>query len=119
MRILVVDDEPQILQQVQDFLIRKGHKALAVRSGDEALRAALDGGFDAALVDVRMPGMDGIAVMHELHRTKPLLPVVMMSGYTDVMVDEILAEGAAAWLDKPFTDPDKVIQTLKRVSGQM
>lgn len=118
MKILVVDDEPTILQQVQDFLIRKGHKVVGFRSGDDALRAALGGGFDAALVDVRMPGMNGIAVMQELHRTNPTLPVVMMSGYTDVSPEDILAEGAAAWLDKPFTDPDRVVQTLKKVSGK-
>jgi len=115
MRILVIDDEPQVLQQVQDFLFRKGHRAVTARSGDEALRALLDGEFDAVLTDVRMPGMDGVTVMHEIKKLRPKLPVVMMSGHSDVNADEMIAEGAAAWINKPFSDLGKLIQTLQSV----
>ena len=118
MKILVIDDEPQVLQQIQDFLGRKNHQVTTVRSGDDALRAVLDGGFDVVLTDVRMPGMDGVTVMHEIQRLRPGLPVVMMSGHTDVVADEMIAEGASAWVDKPFTDPDKVIQTLLSVTAK-
>lgn len=115
MRILVIDDEPPVLQQVQDFLFRKGHRAVTARSGDEALRALLDGEFDAVLTDVRMPGMDGVMVMHEIKKLRPKLPVIMMSGHSDVNADEMIAEGAAAWINKPFSDLSILIQTLQRV----
>ena len=114
-RLLIVDDEPAVLQQVEMLFTRRGFTIRTCRTGEEALDLVLSYPFDAALVDVRMPGIDGVEVMHEMQRTRPNVPVILMSGYTDVNSQELIAEGAAAWLDKPFTDVDKVVDTIHGV----
>ena len=116
LRILVIDDEPSVRQQVEDMLSRRGHVVRSAMSGEEGLGFALSDTYDVALIDVRMPGIDGVETMHEIHRIKPGLPVVLMSGYSDVDSANMIAEGAAAWLDKPFTDIENVCETLTRVS---
>jgi len=118
LRVLVIDDEPNVRQQVEDTLIRRGFFVRSAMSGEEGLTLALNEPFDVALVDVRMPGIDGVETMHELNRIRPVMPVALMSGYSDVDSASMLAEGAAAWLDKPFTDLDNVCDTLKRIAEE-
>jgi PAS domain S-box-containing protein len=83
-RILVVEDEDGVRDIVSRILTKAGYEVLAAGDPNEALKLCLDGTLqlDALLSDVIMPGMSGTQLAAELHRTRPDLPVLFMSGYT-------------------------------------
>lgn len=80
-RILVVDDDPEIGRMLSRALARHGYEVDAVTSGEEALAKAGDTVYDAALVDLVMPGMDGADLAGELRRVTPGLPIGLLTGY--------------------------------------
>ena len=69
--ILVVDDDPMVLATCQRILTLGGYAVLAAGSGADALRLARNATIDLALLDVMMPGMNGIELAHRLHETHP------------------------------------------------
>ena len=102
-RVLVADDH----QPYRDGIVRalRAHGGFEVvaeaADGDAALRLIREHRPDLALLDVRMPGLDGVDVVHALAIHGPDVPVVMLSAFTDVpLVDSALAAGAAGYLDK-------------------
>jgi two-component system response regulator HydG len=103
-RVLVVDDERQMAEMLADGLADRGWDAVAASSGEEAtalLRAQKT--FDALVTDLRMPGIDGLALMAEARRRSPDLPVIVMTAYgaIDSAVESIRL-GASHYLTKPF-----------------
>jgi DNA-binding response OmpR family regulator len=103
--ILVVDDEPVVLDTVRDGLTAHGYQVLSAASGDEALQVsqAHQGSIALALVDVIMPGMSGPEVAQRLHAARPDLKVLFMSGFsTEVVVVHGLDAGDPL-LVKPFS----------------
>lgn len=102
-RILVVDDEEVIRDLVMAHLVRRGHSCEGVSEGRHALALAATGAFDVVLADLRMPGMDGLALTRELQRAAPLVPVVLVTGSTS-FDDAIraLRSGAVDYVAKPF-----------------
>ena len=81
-RILVVDDEPGMLRTIERILSTR-YDVRAVRLPSAALDAADLGTFDVAILDVRMPEMDGFALMAKLGERQPDLDVIVMTGSTD------------------------------------
>ena len=79
-RILVVDDDRMVLASVEMLLIHEGHDVVAVDHGRKAILALGQGHFDAVIVDLFMPGMDGYQAIKEFQRIDPSLPVIAMSG---------------------------------------
>ena len=103
--ILVVDDEPVVLETVRDGLTAHGYQVLTAGGGEEALQVAQthQGEIALALVDVVMPGMDGPEVVQRLHASRPDLKILFMSGFsTEVVVVHGLDTGAPL-LVKPFS----------------
>ena len=103
--ILVVDDEPVVLDTVRDGLTAHGYQVLTAANGDEALQVsqAHQGSIALALVDVIMPGMSGPEVAQRLHVARPDLKVLFMSGFsTEVVVVHGLDAGDPL-LVKPFS----------------
>ena len=103
--ILVVDDEPVVLDTVRDGLIAHGYEVLRAASGEEALQVAQahQGSIALALVDVIMPGMSGPEVAQRLHAARPDLKILFMSGFsTEVVVVHGLDAGDPL-LVKPFS----------------
>ena len=80
--ILVVDDEFSVRDSLYHWFRKDGYKVRAVENATEGLRALEDQTFDVALVDIKMPGMDGIELQEHLHRTDPQLAVIMISRYS-------------------------------------
>jgi phosphoserine phosphatase RsbU/P len=114
-RILVVDDEPGMLRTIERILSAR-YDVRAVRLPRAALDAANVGGFDVAILDVRMPEMDGFALMARLGEMQPDLDVIMMTGSTDerdARLIRAIREKAFFFLTKPF-DREVLLTLVQR-----
>jgi DNA-binding NtrC family response regulator len=101
--ILVVDDEESMRHFLLKTLTREGYEVTVAKDGPEALALAQESPPDLALVDVRMPGMDGVAVMRTLRATFPRLPIVLMTAYGTVQnALAAMKQGANDYVTKPF-----------------
>src|SRR5437870_4006340 len=102
LRILLADDEKVIHQTVGDYLRETGHGVNGVYDGLAALKALEAGDYDIGLIDVRMPGMDGLAFLERVQEVCPDLPVVIVTGHGNMeMAIQALRLGAADFLTKP------------------
>ncbi|BAL25224.1 sigma-54 dependent transcriptional regulator [Azoarcus sp. KH32C] len=111
--ILIVDDEALYRQLLTSRLGRSGYELSEAGDGEAALARAQDGGVDLALVDIKMPGMDGIEVLKRLKEFDPLMEVVILTGHGNV--DTAIAAmklGAFDYLSKPYklTELDIVVE---------
>jgi CheY-like chemotaxis protein len=79
-KILIVDDEPDLVEMIADELRDDGWEVGSAGDGVEAVLRVMDGGWDAILMDVRMPRLDGIHALRLIKRLAPRLPVVMFTG---------------------------------------
>jgi len=102
-RVLVVDDDEDVVMAVADLLAGDRMKCEVASSADAALAACRRAPFDAAVSDIRMPGMDGLELLGHMRRIQPSLPVVLMTalGSIDGAVDAV-KRGAFQYLVKPF-----------------
>lgn len=101
--ILVVDDDPALLKVVAMRLSKDGYAAIPVESGAEALARLYVSNVDLVLTDLRMTGMDGLALFDEVARRHPGLPVIIMTAHGNVP-DAVTAtrRGVFAFVQKPF-----------------
>jgi DNA-binding NtrC family response regulator len=113
-RILVVDDEPAICSAFAALLRSEGHEPLVASNGRDAVRMAQSEKPAAVFMDVRMPGMDGLAALREIAASDPALPVVIMTAYgTLETASEALRSNAFDYLGKPL-ELAQVRQVLRR-----
>jgi two-component system, OmpR family, response regulator CpxR len=100
--ILMVDDDEQLCELMKEFLAREGYQVTAVHDGASGLRAALNGGFALAILDVMLPVLDGFEVLRQLRRQSNV-PVIMLTARAGEQ-DRVsgLGEGADDYLVKPF-----------------
>jgi signal transduction histidine kinase/DNA-binding response OmpR family regulator len=115
-RVLVIDDEPLIRRAVADYLEDCGYETVTAVDGAEGLAKARAGQFQAVLVDLRMPQVDGLEVIATLKDEQPELPIVVVSG-TGVLSDAIEAMRQGAWdyITKPVQDIEEIRVTVERV----
>ena len=103
LKILLVDDEEIIQTTIGMFLRQCGHHVDTEVDGISAVEAIERGSYDVALVDVRIPGMDGLAVLDRAHELRPELAVVIITGHGDAhMAEDVKRRGGAGFLLKPF-----------------
>ncbi len=114
-RILVVDDDPGMLDTLTDVLCATGYETSAAASGHAALAHARAGRFDLVLMDVQMPGLNGVQTLHALLALDPAIAVIMMTAYSrdDLAVESERATGFGV-LSKPL-DLDRVLPLVKRI----
>jgi signal transduction histidine kinase len=106
-RILVVDDEPNVLLTVQAILSQEGYEVDAVPDGAAALRAIRGRHYDLVLTDLKMPGVDGLGVLAEVRKRSPSTVTLMMTGYGSVdSALEAVQLGAYEYLVKPTEIPE-------------
>ncbi|MCK4461614.1 MAG: response regulator [candidate division Zixibacteria bacterium] len=99
-RILVVDDDANLLDLLVDTLSGVGYQAVGVSDGVTALERLKDEKFDLMISDIKMPGMDGIGLLKRVRRYYPRMPVLFITGYPSVeMIGRASADG---FLAKPF-----------------
>jgi DNA-binding NtrC family response regulator len=114
MKILVVDDERIVLESCRRVLGDHLEVRL-VKSADEALEAMSREAFSVILLDIKMPGKDGMSLMRQVKDKFPNIPVIIMSGYvTNETMEEVAKIDAATFLAKPFT-PDELVQAVDQV----
>jgi two-component system response regulator AtoC len=112
--ILVVDDDPAMRHLLSVILTDHGWDARAVGAAQEALRELEARDCDLVLTDVRMPGMDGLALLREIQRLRPDLTVIVMSAYgAQEAALEAMKAGAYDYLSKPFKR-DEVVLVLRK-----
>ena len=116
-RILIADDDTEVRLGAAELLSGLGLEVLHAGSGTEALSIFRQDPFDLALLDVHMPGQDGVEVFQTLHAEAPDLPCILWSGdATDAVADFLLRSGAAAFLKKPVRPrllKDEVLRVIE------
>jgi two-component system response regulator PilR (NtrC family) len=111
--ILVIDDEEIMREILETLLVREGYNVRVASSGAEGLELARAMPFDAAVVDVMMPGLDGIATLEELKGIDDDLPVLMVTAFASVETAiAAMKRGAFDYITKPFKN-DEVLVVLR------
>jgi CheY-like chemotaxis protein len=106
-RIIVCDDEADMRMALRLFLERGGHTVEEAENGEMALEKIAANPFDLAMLDMRMPGLDGVQTLARLRQSHPKLPVLMVTGYGSVdNTAEVMALGANGLISKPFQHQD-------------
>ncbi len=117
--VLVVDDDPKIVELVRAYLDRAGYKVIAAGNGEEALRRVGEANPCLIVLDVMLPGVDGLVLTRHLRDTSQNVPILMMSarGRVDDRIQG-LVEGADDYMAKPFSPAELVVRvnTLLRRS---
>ena len=114
MNILVVDDE-EVLQDILTFLIRKqGHKVFSALSGEEGLELLGREEIDLVLLDLMLPGIQGMDVLREIRRRDPDQVVVVITAFSSIeSAIEAMREGAFHYIPKPFKN-EEVLLTIEK-----
>jgi two-component system, NtrC family, response regulator AtoC len=114
-RVLVADDEKNIRESVARYLAEEGFQVETAAEGTAA-RALLESEpFDGLVLDLRMPGMDGLAVLSWMQEAGPPVPTIVISAYGDVRdAVQAMKLGARDYLVKPF-DPEELVHRLRRL----
>jgi two-component system, cell cycle sensor histidine kinase and response regulator CckA len=103
-KVLLVEDEDMVRTVAERALVRAGYEVTACASGEEGLTAISEGGtFDIVVSDVVMPGMDGPAMVREIRRGLPGMPVLFMSGYAEEQLRKDIDIPDMHFLAKPFS----------------
>ena len=113
-RILIVDDDEAVLRSIGDYLAMKGYDVDTARTGREALEKSKKGFFNLAILDIRLPDMDGTELLTKIHDTEPKMVKVMLTGYPNSQnaIDSV-NEGADAYLLKP-APLEKVLKLIEQ-----
>ena len=114
-KILVVDDDPGMLDTLSDVLIGSGYETSMASSGRAAIAEATATRFDLIVMDVQMPGLNGVQTLHALRALDPHVSVIMMTAYTR---DEVVAEFQRTTGFEVFSKPldlDRVLPLVKRI----
>jgi len=111
--LLIVDDEPIVRDSLGKWFSEEGYEVSTAESASEALTRMAEGRWDLALVDIKMPGTDGIELQHRLREIDPQLIVIIMTGYASVETAvTALKNGAYDYVTKPF-DPDDIAHSVR------
>ncbi len=121
MHILMIDDEKTFLETIITRLRMRGIDAEGVDSGEKAIQAMQSRIFDAVILDVSMPGMDGIATLQALRKVNPGVPVIMLTGHATLeTADKGMEFGAFDYMMKPCPIDellDKVSEAIRSREG--
>ncbi len=113
-RVLIIDDEPHLRKVLRIMLTSAGYEAAEAASGEEGLNMAAAQVFDAVLCDIKMPGLDGLAVLSRLKEKQPEVPVIMITAFASVHTAvAAMKAGAADYVSKPFNEEQILIVLAK------
>jgi DNA-binding NtrC family response regulator len=122
LNVLLVDDEIEFLETLVKRMKKRNVNVFGVKSGEEALKFLEQNPLDVVVLDVRMPGMDGIETLREIKKRHPLVEVIMLTGHANMEVAvQGMELGAFDYLMKPMDIDDllyKVQDAQKKKSIQ-
>jgi nitrogen regulation protein NR(I) len=106
-KILLIEDDPGIIMTLRRVLTEEGHTVQVEKRGDLGISAAREDCFDVVITDMKLPGMNGLDLVRELHQSKPRLPIILMTahGTTETAI-QATKSGAYDYLLKPFDIPE-------------
>lgn len=115
--ILLVDDRVEEIETIKDIFEHHGYKVSLAKDGREAIKRVEANGFNIALLDIKMPVINGVETLKKIKEIEPHLPVIMITGYAlEELVEEALRHNAYTCLHKPFDFKQlfKVINEVRR-----
>ncbi|TDE46891.1 sigma-54-dependent Fis family transcriptional regulator [Flavobacterium rhamnosiphilum] len=111
-KILLIEDDVAFCKLLEKFLIKKSYDVMAAFSAAEAKSKIKSNEFDLVITDLRLPDSDGIALMSEIKLTHPNVPIILMTGYSDVSTAvKAIKNGATDYISKPF-NPEEVLLVI-------
>ena len=111
--ILIADDERGIRDSLQRLLEFESYTVVLANDGPSALGRIREDGIDLVLLDIKMPGMDGLEVLSHIHEEQPELPVVIISGHGTIQTAvEATRLGAYDFIEKPI-DADRILLVIR------
>ena len=112
-KLLLVDDEIDFLQAIAERLVLKDFDVIVASNGREAIAVAEKDLFDVAVVDFKIPGMDGTQILKVLKERHKYLEIIMLTGYATIdSAVECMKLGAFKYLEKPY-DFEKLVEVIK------
>ena len=101
--ILIVDDEKNYLLVLESLLGTEDYEIITTDNAHDALRTVREADLDLVITDMKMPGMNGMELLEECKKTKPELPVIIMTAYGSIeMAVEAMKKNAYDYITKPF-----------------
>ena len=117
-KILIIDDELEICKMVTEFLFDAGYSASYALNGPDGLAMIKRDSPSLVLLDIGMPGMDGIEIMRLIHEQFPVLPVIVLTGHRDTeTVKKMVELGASEYLTKPINLETLLAQFVQDMIG--
>jgi two-component system nitrogen regulation response regulator NtrX len=118
-RILIVDDEPRICSTLTGLLTDQGYTTECCSSGEKGMERLQNEAFDVIILDVVLPGINGLDVLKQIMNMDPGIKVLMMSGQADLSTAvQATKLGARDFFEKPL-NPDRVVLALKHITDQI
>lgn len=119
MHILVIDDEPRVCHSLEGLLNDEGYAVQTCGSGESGVDRIREHAFDVVLLDVMLPGKDGLEILEEIRKISPRIKVLMMSGQADLSLAVRATKlGAHNFFEKPL-NPDRVLLALNNIHDQL
>ncbi|MCP4652014.1 MAG: response regulator [Candidatus Omnitrophica bacterium] len=113
-KILIIDDETPVGTALINWLTKEEYEVVFVASGEEGLESIENNQYDAVMLDIRMPSVDGLSVLSKIRETDSKLVIIIMTAFpSDDTIDKALALGAYNYITKPF-DMDKISSLIEK-----
>lgn len=114
-QVLIVDDQEGIRKLLAEACAMMGYRAVTAASGTEALQIIAKDNFAVAFIDMKMPGLNGLDTLQQLHKIRPDLKSFLMTGYGETyLMEDALQSGAEGVILKPF-DLDEIKELLQSI----
>jgi two-component system response regulator FixJ len=115
--VVIVDDDQAVRDSTARLLHRADYSTLTFDSGDSFLAASIPNDISCVLLDVRMPGTDGLGVLRIMEARGNMPPVIVITGHGDIpLAVEAMRLGACDFLEKPY-DPERLFQTIEKAAA--
>ena len=117
-KVLLIDDEVEFLENLSERMRVRGMEVSTAQTTDSAVTAVEDGEFDAIVLDLQMPGMDGIEMLKVIKSRKPDMQVILLTGQATLEAGiEAMKLGAMDFMEKP-ADIDSLTEKIKKAQAK-
>jgi len=114
-KILIIDHEPDILRALEAILTKEGYQVRSASGSEEAISVSKSEPFDLVIMDIRMPGMDGLEFMRQIKKSGDDIEVIVLTGSVSIenAVKALRDDGAFDFLAKPLKNVEQLINSVK------